>query len=99
MVKSNPPFTIYHSPFTNSSPSEDAEYVGEVVAPDFEPVDGRLELGPVGVGGERAEVGVVARDGDPGRGVDAELLALPSVVEDARGQARVARDAARDAFE
>src|ERR1044072_3867662 len=97
MVKSG--LSIHHSPFVSLLPAEDAEDVGEVVAPDFELVDGGVELGPVRVGGERPEVFGGARDGDPGRGVEAEFRALPAVVEDARGQARLSRDAARDAFE
>src|SRR5215204_5299895 len=93
MVKSAYPFPIHYSP------PEDAEDVGEVVAPDFEFVDRGVELAPLRVGGERPEVFGVAGDGDPRRGVVAELRPLPAVVEDARGVPGLPRDAARDALE
>src|SRR5829696_6279180 len=99
MVKPSSPFAVNYSPFTGSAPAEDAQDVGEVVAPDFELVDRGVELGPVRVGGERPEVFGGARDGGPGRGVEADVRALPAVVEDARGEPGLSRDAARDAFE
>src|SRR5215207_6117840 len=99
MVKPSSPFAVNYSPFTGSAPSEDAQDVGEVVAPDFEFVDRGVELGPVRVGGERPEVFRRARDGDPGRGVEAHVRPLTAVVEDARGEPGLPRDAARDAFE
>src|ERR1043165_7086538 len=93
------PFTIYHSPFTNSQPLEDADDVREVVAPDDGFVLALVERLPARVRRERAEVCRGARDDHPGRRGFAGLRVVFSIAEGAGDTPRCARHAADDAFE